>query len=453
MMAEPLMSFDISKQRRRGSRSALPPRPPNAWILYRSDKMREIQRERKTTMLSNNNNNDNCKPRNPSSSSSSSSTTNNITNQDYPFVQIGSFMKDSDGGGSGTIKSLSPKNVDRIDENGGGANCLQAQISRMVSQMWKSESEQVKEHYAKLAAEHKLEHQRQYPNYRYQPKRRNRLSLPTPTTNDSYNLQHYHSGRSEQHPDGHYNSVRGGMSRYNTSWSSWQNPWNGGSQGQNPYDSPLTLQQIGPRPTFRGSSNNPHEKRSQSDGIYTHPLMPQNEQQRYTSLPTTNATTLQTPSTFTAHPPTTRSNGLNNGIQNQQYPITQPAYVTTQMPINSQQSSEGSGNRTYSDNLSSIHLQQQQPIPTTYASDQPMYVPISHSQLYDGGLRRISPSSHSSNNNPYSSISPDLPQQLQLQPINNQRNNNQQMPEMDMLQSLLANGNTNTYTGTPAFPK
>lgn len=178
MMAEPLLSFDISK-RRRGNRSALPPRPPNAWILYRSDKMREIQRERKSSMLSNHQ-----KPRNPSSSSASS------VSYDCPSVQGGNFVNDEIHPTTthDTIKSLSPTNVDRIDETGGGANCLQAQISRMVSQMWKNESEQVKEHYAKLAAEHKLEHQKQYPNYRYQPKRRSRMSLPT---NDSHHhFQH-----------------------------------------------------------------------------------------------------------------------------------------------------------------------------------------------------------------------------------------------------------------------
>ncbi|PWN36102.1 uncharacterized protein FA14DRAFT_172680 [Meira miltonrushii] len=467
-MAEPLLSFDISK-RRRGNRSALPPRPPNAWILYRSDKMREIQRERKSSMLSKHQ-----KPRNLSSSSSSTSS------YDCPSVQGGPFMKDElhPTSTQECVKSLSPTNVDRIDETGGGANCLQAQISRMVSQMWKNESEEVKEHYAKLAAKHKLEHQKQYPNYRYQPKRRSRMSLPAHDTHQHFQhptdyrrmdceyrmkiekknlktLTHFISPflKSAHHIDGHYDSLRGMTKRdwHNASWPSWQNPWNGG-QGHNAYESPLTLQQIGysssARPTFRGGGSQPHEKRSQSDGIYSHPLMPQSEP-KYASLPT--STGMQSPALL---PPTThagRSNPMMQvSMQPQQYPI-QPAYVPTQVPINTQVP-EGGACRSYSDNLAAMHLQQQTITTTTsYSSDQPMLVPLSHShppsQLYDGGFRKISPSQST---NGYTSISPDVHQHLQLHPTTtNQRA--QQMPEMDMLQNFLAAGNTTSYNGSPSF--
>lgn len=240
---------------------------------------------------------------------------------------------------------------------------------------------------------------------------------------------------------------------HNASWPpSWQNPWNGG-QGHNPYESPLTLQQIGysstTRPTFRGAGNNPHEKRSQSDGVYSHPLMPQSEP-RYSSLPTT--TSMQSPSLL---PPTTHAGRSNTmmqvSMQPQQYPI-QPAYVATQVPINTQVPEGGSvGSRTYSDNLAAMHLQQQQTITTTYSSDQPMLVPLAHqnppSQLYDAGMRRISPPQST---NAYPSISPDVPQHLQLHPAaNNPRT--QHMPEMDMLQNLLTTGNTTAYSASPSF--
>lgn len=186
-MAEQLMMMNMAKPRK-SNRSSVPPRPPNAWILYRSDKMREIQRERKMSMLSKH---ESCTSTSSTPSSSSSNMKNNKFNYEYnnstPMENSiennttnlttftdGSTFRDSQG-------------VERIHENSGGANCLQAQISRMVSQMWKNESEEVKERYANLAAKCKLEHQKLYPNYRYQPKRKRRVQIPT---NRSYPLQH-----------------------------------------------------------------------------------------------------------------------------------------------------------------------------------------------------------------------------------------------------------------------
>ncbi|KDQ21312.1 hypothetical protein BOTBODRAFT_99971, partial [Botryobasidium botryosum FD-172 SS1] len=73
-----------------------PPRPPNAWILYRSDKLRELNRDP-----------GNRKP--------------------------------------------------------------QAEISKIISQWWKQESDDVRGQYEKLSEKKKLEHQLQYPGYRFQP--------------------------------------------------------------------------------------------------------------------------------------------------------------------------------------------------------------------------------------------------------------------------------------------
>ncbi|TFK75332.1 hypothetical protein BDN72DRAFT_787252 [Pluteus cervinus] len=74
-----------------------PPRPPNAWILYRSDKLRELP------------------PSTP--------------NQ----------------------------------------RMVQADVSRLISTMWKSEAEDVRAEYERRADQKKAEHALRYPNYRYQP--------------------------------------------------------------------------------------------------------------------------------------------------------------------------------------------------------------------------------------------------------------------------------------------
>ena len=98
---------------RKGQREAEPaephtPRPPNAWILYRSQKFREIQQQRDAQ------------------------------------TSLGS--------------SESPKS--------------QAEISRIISQMWQNETAAVKQRFEALADEKKLAHQRMYPTYRYRPKKK-----------------------------------------------------------------------------------------------------------------------------------------------------------------------------------------------------------------------------------------------------------------------------------------
>ncbi|GAC76325.1 hypothetical protein PANT_20c00062 [Moesziomyces antarcticus T-34] len=84
------------------------PRPPNAWILYRSQKFRELQKKRDA------------------------------------HSQAGSSEK--------------PKS--------------QAEISRIISRMWQSETDSVKQRFEALADEKKLAHQRMYPTYRYRPKKK-----------------------------------------------------------------------------------------------------------------------------------------------------------------------------------------------------------------------------------------------------------------------------------------
>ncbi len=104
----------VDAQRKAESRAEQPephtPRPPNAWILYRSQKFREIQQNRDSQTRS---------------------------------------------GSSDKPKS-------------------QAEISRIISQMWQNETTAVKQRFEALADEKKLAHQRMYPTYRYRPRRRPR---------------------------------------------------------------------------------------------------------------------------------------------------------------------------------------------------------------------------------------------------------------------------------------
>jgi len=94
-MAGPVRSATTVKAR---AKDIQPPRPPNAWILYRSDK----------------------------------------------------------------LKSLPP-------EQPGEQRRAQADVSKLISEMWRNESEAVKLEYERLADAKKAEHQRLYPSYRFQP--------------------------------------------------------------------------------------------------------------------------------------------------------------------------------------------------------------------------------------------------------------------------------------------
>ncbi|KAF9007999.1 sequence-specific DNA-binding high mobility group box protein, partial [Cyathus striatus] len=48
----------------------------------------------------------------------------------------------------------------------------QAEVSKMISQVWKDAPEDVRAHYERLAEEKKAEHKVQYPGYRFQPKKK-----------------------------------------------------------------------------------------------------------------------------------------------------------------------------------------------------------------------------------------------------------------------------------------
>ncbi|KIK98564.1 hypothetical protein PAXRUDRAFT_55546, partial [Paxillus rubicundulus Ve08.2h10] len=95
-MAGPIRSNPIAgSSRQQPAYKVQPPRPPNAWILYRSDRLKEL-----------------------------------------------------------------PPSKERR---------AQADVSKLISNMWKNEKEEVKLEYERMADAKKAEHQRLYPSYRFQP--------------------------------------------------------------------------------------------------------------------------------------------------------------------------------------------------------------------------------------------------------------------------------------------
>ncbi|KAL9039281.1 MAG: hypothetical protein Q9214_004941 [Letrouitia sp. 1 TL-2023] len=56
------------------------------------------------------------------------------------------------------------------------------EISKVIGEHWRSSSPEIQNHWKKLAEEEKLRHQRQYPDYRYQPRRNGRNNSLVPSS-------------------------------------------------------------------------------------------------------------------------------------------------------------------------------------------------------------------------------------------------------------------------------
>ncbi|KAI5454472.1 hypothetical protein NCC49_003372 [Naganishia albida] len=146
-----------------------PPRPPNAWILYRSERLRAIaagepipgilavlEAQSLVRAL------DVSEQRNYGSKESSSS----------PDPNRFQLFKDAE-------PTTLPTEKNEIAEDAvldGGSKyrraLLQADISKVISMLWKREGKEVKAKYEAMAEAKKQEHQRKYPNYKYQPLRK-----------------------------------------------------------------------------------------------------------------------------------------------------------------------------------------------------------------------------------------------------------------------------------------
>lgn len=114
--------------RSQADKDLVPPRPPNAWILYRSAKFKEFKAKQESA---------------PSS-----------------------------GGVTPPLSACPTSVTSQVPSHPG----LQAEVSRIISDMWKTERQDVKMEYVKLAEEKKNQHMEMFPDYKYRPKRQQVIS-------------------------------------------------------------------------------------------------------------------------------------------------------------------------------------------------------------------------------------------------------------------------------------
>lgn len=116
-----IRSLGNVRLRSQADKELVPPRPPNAWILYRSIKFKEFKAKKFSSPMS-------------------------------------------------MTPPLSASPASTVSSNNAHSG-LQAEVSRIVSDMWKSEKEEVKLSYIKMAEEKKNQHMEMFPDYKYRPKR------------------------------------------------------------------------------------------------------------------------------------------------------------------------------------------------------------------------------------------------------------------------------------------
>ncbi|RXK39761.1 hypothetical protein M231_02954 [Tremella mesenterica] len=162
------------------------PRPPNAWILYRSDKLKAIAAGEKVAGI------DQIMAE-MGVVSGSGSGSGEVTSSG-PETGFDELSKGSEG-------EISSKEMDKdkasmpppalpkrakgkkgakeptegllsLGRGKGGRGLPQADISKMISMLWKREGQEVRAEYERRAELRKMEHQEKYPGYKFQPLRR-----------------------------------------------------------------------------------------------------------------------------------------------------------------------------------------------------------------------------------------------------------------------------------------
>ncbi|CEH18575.1 High mobility group box domain [Ceraceosorus bombacis] len=133
----PTKKFHRSKAQ---EQSAGIPRPPNAWILYRSDKLRAASE--------------------PSN--------------DQPFrlspLATGSDTAGQDSESEGAEASGSAAAPGKSASGGAHKNPRQGDLSKRLASSWQNEKPQVRQYYYQLAEQRKEEHRRMFPDYKFAPR-------------------------------------------------------------------------------------------------------------------------------------------------------------------------------------------------------------------------------------------------------------------------------------------
>ncbi|MCJ1345709.1 hypothetical protein MMC31_003918, partial [Peltigera leucophlebia] len=73
-----------------------------------------------------------------------------------------------------------------VEQNPGLSN---PEISKVIGEHWKASPQEIQTHWRNLAEQEKLRHQKQYPDYRYQPRRSRNHSISASSSGDRENLK------------------------------------------------------------------------------------------------------------------------------------------------------------------------------------------------------------------------------------------------------------------------
>nr|XP_018267335.1 uncharacterized protein I303_01321 [Kwoniella dejecticola CBS 10117]OBR89493.1 hypothetical protein I303_01321 [Kwoniella dejecticola CBS 10117] len=156
------------------------PRPPNAWILYRSDMLKDLASgndipglDAVLTKLG----------YGPSTSASSDESHNEASSVAQSSSTKGKSKGKTDsemmpppstktGKKSKKVKKEPTEQFLSLGTGKTGKGLPQAHISKLISTLWKNETEERKAFYERKADIRKIEHQRKYPEYKFQPMRK-----------------------------------------------------------------------------------------------------------------------------------------------------------------------------------------------------------------------------------------------------------------------------------------
>ncbi|KAJ9094466.1 hypothetical protein QFC21_006005 [Naganishia friedmannii] len=175
-------SFTSAKRGRKGAiLKTGPPRPPNAWILYRSEKLKAIaagERMRSLDEILEEQASTKAEEASGSSRAPKSATKTGAQKITPPgkgkAKQKGKKAEQADE----VEEELSPLPDTTTQEDAASKAIPQAEISKVISLMWKREKKEEKAKYEKMAEMRKAEHSLKYPDYKFHPmKKEEKLRL------------------------------------------------------------------------------------------------------------------------------------------------------------------------------------------------------------------------------------------------------------------------------------
>ncbi|AFR98430.2 hypothetical protein C343_06408 [Cryptococcus neoformans C23] len=150
----------LSSSQNKNKSQVIVPRPPNAWILYRSDMLKKISEGEKVPGIDKAREELGLSPLHVDGSCDEGSGNKSMPPPPVKKVKIrkGGKMPTED------FIALGPGK--------GGKGLPQSDISKVISHLWKNEVPEIRVVYENKANARKLEHRKLYPDYKFQPKRK-----------------------------------------------------------------------------------------------------------------------------------------------------------------------------------------------------------------------------------------------------------------------------------------